>query len=210
MPHIDNFDRLMPLLDFESNDDYYLLELIGRKKDSVEVTHSQDHFGSYYITSKEMLAKVKPEIEALCKLKHCRAYLNPNPKSKKKTAMKLMKNLLGKMENDDYSKLFGAMTSAAGECGAQSGRKLFVIDVDDIKDSDKAVAEVVDLINSCKTTTPPEDWTFEVIPTVSGFHVICSPFDCSDFVKKRETALQNCTAEVKHNSPTLLYISLES
>ena len=200
---IDNFELLKSLVDPQSEDDYWLVELIGRKKDWPDLLKSQQHFGSYFITSQRMLSALEAEIKARCKLNHARAYLYPSPKSKKKTALALMKKLLSEVECDDFTGLFGSMTSASAECSAQRGRKLFVLDCDDLKAPlEEAAREVISLVKTCKTSlSQPREPI--VAPTPNGFHILASPFDTLEF-SREANLLKTCTCEVKHSSPTVL------
>lgn len=198
---------------------YYHIELIGRKKDGIDLDKSQRHYGDYFVTSEEMYSRIFDELVTRCDLLGCRAYINLNPKSKKRTAIVTMQKLLTMVENDDYSRLFAVLTSAAGSTSGLPEQKTFVVDVDLLPVTDMenkphlherlARAEVDDVIAHCKNapTTRPERILAQ-IPTLHGFHLITQPFDISDFNSHKDR-LHVCTAEVKTNSPTLLYANVE-
>ena len=199
---IDNFAQIEELLDFTSEDDYYFLEVIQRKKDFPFETAlpSQWCIKTYAITSKDMLEKVKHQVELLCDHYHARAYINLNKKSKKKTTMILMKECLSMLENESCNKLFSKLDSAAGQCTGDKKTRTFLLDIDS-KD-EKILAWMKDTIKSLSGEVKA------VIPTVNGYHVISTPFNVQEFNKhlglNEET---KSIVEIKHNCPTLLYFN---
>ncbi len=209
MKHQDNFNTIRSLLSFpDTKDIFFHIELIGRKKDNPELTESQKSYGSYFVTSLAMFDAIKDEIVRKCVDKKCRAYINLNPKSKKAVGFTLMHKLMTMAENDDFTNLFSLMTSAAGTVNGVKGSRTFIIDVDDCDNSvTNAVDEVKDIIDKCKRPDMAVSPYVGFVKTASGFHVITTPFDVSDF-NKRKSGLKSCTAEVKTNSPTLLFVSI--
>lgn len=208
--YVDNMiDARDYLLDFQSDDDFYLLEVIRRKKDNFGMDQQELRLGSWYVTSKEMFDEILDEVETLCASKNARAYLNPNPKSKKKTTVRLMKNLFGMIENDNYQKLFGQMTKAASECPTQSGRSKFILDIDGVRtnswDDDKIHDNVcvptIELVKMCTDAYKPP----VIFYTRNGVHIITDPFDVAKFNRLLDENKFNFTVDIKHNCPTLVY-----
>ena len=197
---IDNFKAVREQLQFDSEDDYYFLEILQRKKDFPEEERSsvRDHtvFATYFINSVEKLDRIEKEVKTLCELHNARAYFNPNRKSKKKTAVILMKECLGMVENDDYSKIESRTASAAGQCAGRKEARKFLIDVD-AKDRE-LVIKVLTLIESVNP-----DVLHYILPSVNGYHLITSPFDIRKFNELGGKDLKN--VEIKHNAPTILY-----
>lgn len=197
---IDNWKAVKDLLTFESDDDYYFLEVLQRRKDYPAELQPKvkDHMmlASWFITSKEKLDRVEEEAKALCRLKGARAYLNPSVKSKKRTTVLLMRECLSMMENDDFSKVESKLASAAGQCSGSKDRRMFLVDVD-TKDS-----STLELVLSLIEAVAPEakHWT---MPTVHGYHVVSTPFDVKKFNDLGGRLLKN--VEIKHNCPALLY-----
>ena len=198
---IDNFKKIRDMLTFETSDDYYFLEIIQRRKDFSEDKREgvKDHkvLRTYFISSTEKLDAVEQEVKALCKMHNARAYINPSVKSKKRTTILLMKECLSMIESDEYSKVESRIASAAGQCPGLKGRRKFVVDID-VKDNG-VFMEVLSAIEKSGDAI-----LYDTIPTVNGYHLVTTPFDCMKFSK----SLSEATAKVvciKHNSPTLLY-----
>jgi len=54
---IDNLDKIKPLLNFESEDDFYYLQILQRKKENPELGSNSRVIKNYYIKSVEELEK---------------------------------------------------------------------------------------------------------------------------------------------------------
>ena len=64
---IDNFDEIENLIDIQSPDDVYYLQLIKRRKDNPSLRLVKDEYVKYYlIHSYGELLKLKPEIKYFC------------------------------------------------------------------------------------------------------------------------------------------------
>lgn len=199
---IDNFEQIKSLLEFTSDDDYYFVEIIQRKKDFPFDTDmpSQWCIKSYAVTSTEKFDKLKQQIEMLCDYYHARAYINLNKKSKKKTTVILMKECLSMIENENCNSLFSKLDSAAGQCSGEKSTRTFLLDVDT---KDKGIVNYLeDVIKACNGEVKA------ILPTVNGYHVISSPFNVQDFNKLLDlNEKTKSILEIKHNSPTLLYFN---
>ena len=83
---INNFEQIKKLLEFRSEDDFYFLQILQRKKDhpagKVNGTNNNSRLiKAYFIKSIEHLEFVEPEIIELCKLFQARAGINLNRRS---------------------------------------------------------------------------------------------------------------------------------
>ena len=79
---IDNFDEIENLIDIQSPDDVYYLQLIKRRKDNPSLRLVKDEYVKYYlIHSYDELLKLKPEIKYFCITNNARAYLTANRRS---------------------------------------------------------------------------------------------------------------------------------
>lgn len=76
----DNFDKIIPLLNWRTSDDFYFLQILQRKKDHKEgikvngANNNSRLIKAYYVKSLESLNFYKPKIIELCKLFNARAY----------------------------------------------------------------------------------------------------------------------------------------
>ena len=73
---VDNFDLVSKLMNFNSDDDFYFVEIIKRKKDNPNDAFKYRQFITYYwITSTSQLQSLKQEIIDVCKTNNARAYI---------------------------------------------------------------------------------------------------------------------------------------
>ena len=54
---IDNLEKVLPLLEFESEDDFYYLQILQRKKENPQLGSNSRVIKNYYITSIDYLTK---------------------------------------------------------------------------------------------------------------------------------------------------------
>lgn len=89
---IDNFDKISKILEFNSPDDFYFVQIIKRFKDNPNDNRSigNYHGGAWYIQgfrvhSVDELLSLKPKIIDLCEKNNARAYITVNNRSEKQT-----------------------------------------------------------------------------------------------------------------------------
>lgn len=195
---INNFNLIWKMLDFKSDDDYYFIELIQRRKDFPEGSNvkSQTCVGTYMIKSRDQFENLENEIKLICRMHNARAYINPSRKSLKKTTVLLAEQLFGMIVQGDCHKLNSRLASAAGLCKPESDAKLFVVDLDT---KDNNVFQKVENILASRVDIKA------VVPTVNGVHFITAPFNCMDFHAECLKSKIDPVPEIKHNSPTLLF-----
>ena len=95
--------------------------------------------------------------------------------------------------SENFESMKRLYATACGKSYIHKDKK-FIVDIDNKED----VEQYIGFINfECK---PDELNKVElVIPTVSGFHLICKPFDTSCFLKRFNNI------DIHKNNPTLLY-----
>ena len=59
---VDNLDKILPLLKFESEDDFYYLQILQRKKENPQLGSNSRVIKNYYIKSEEHLINRYNEI----------------------------------------------------------------------------------------------------------------------------------------------------
>ena len=89
---VDNFDKVVKLLTFNTPDDFYFVQIIKRFKDNPNDDKSQGnyHAGGWYlkswrIRSVDELISLKPEIIKWCEDNNARAYITINSRSEQET-----------------------------------------------------------------------------------------------------------------------------
>ena len=189
---VNNLDIIKGLLSFESEDDFYHLQIIKRKKEHPELGSNSHIIKTYYIKSIGHLDKCMGEIIVLCDYHNARACINLNVRSFEKMAFHTLKKVSDIIMNRDYKSVRNAYESVCGSYG--TGRdKRWIIDIDN---NDEELDRQIQLnINNC------EPFGMKIIanlPTKNGHHLICSPFDVRGFGFK--------DIDIHKNNPTILYI----
>lgn len=190
-----NFKLIAELLDFPENniDQFYYVQIIQRKKDGNNVNGNNRTrlIKSYSIKSKESLLKKEEEIKGLCKLNNARAYIHFTKRSEKTVMEKLMVAIPQYYLEGNYHKCISLFDTACGQTRIKSS-STFLIDLDE-----EDLSKEDDVI--CFVRNALDRDILAIIPTASGKHIICSPFNLSEFNKYFPDI------DVQKNNPTLLY-----
>jgi len=191
---INNLEQIKQLLEFKSEDEFYFLQLIQRKKEIAGLGSNNHVVHTYYITSKENLELKFPEIQLLCNFHNARAYINLNKRSFKKLAFKNLQKVADQILNEDYKSVRRAYNSVAGKF-SHDENKSWIIDIDH-----KRMREINDFIVAVDKRNPVGSKYIALIETKNGYHYICKPFNrmfSSDFIYDYE---------IHTNNPTILYV----
>lgn len=199
---INNFEQIKKLLIFASEDDFYHLQILKRKKEHPDLGSNSYVVKTYYISSVEYLEKKKDEIINLCEFHDARACINLNRRSFEKIAFHTMQKVANQLMNRDYRSIRKAYESC---CGANSNEpnKRWIIDVDNVSlDAvvyDKELQRMIDRIAELQKQTGKEPY-LRSIKTKSGFHLISSPFRLDVFCKEYPHI------DIHKDNPTILYV----
>lgn len=193
---VDNLKLILPLLKFESKDDFYYLQILQRKKENPEIGSNSRVIKNYYINSKEYLENHYEEIKKLCEVFNARASIRLNKRSYEKVGFKCMTNLANTMMNREYEFLKASYDRACG-LGHNDSEKKWILDIDQKFEQNK-----FDQFKSylCDNFEPYGNKVLAVIPSKSGFHIITNPFNLEKFKKEQ------LEIEIHKDNPTNLYI----
>ena len=196
---LNNFKQITEFIQFDSEDDFYFLQIIKRKKENPELEANARVIRTYCIRSKEHLSDKMNEIISLCNTNNARAYINLNRRSFHKIALYTLKKITDQIISEDYKAVRNAFESVCGIHG--SGKdKYWIIDVDS-KDDIDAVIEMNNIIYDINKNCLPEgDKLAMVIKTKNGYHLITKPFNVSQWSG-------NGIYDLHKNNPTVLYVS---
>lgn len=201
---IDNFDKILPLLEFPNKgDNFYLVQVLQRKKDhkGTMVGGSNNNsrlIKSYHITSAEKLLIHKDEMIKLADVFNARVGINLNPRSFEKTAFQLLIKVSNQMQNKDFYNIRKSYDSVCGNYHSEMDKR-WLIDID-TKDPD-VISRISDYVASLQAKIENREYKIlEQIETKQGVHLITNPFDLSSFKPMYPDI------EVHKNNPTLLYI----
>jgi len=189
-----NFELIKSLLQFDSDDDFYHLQIIKRKKENPEIGSNSYVVKTYYIRSVSHLEKVADEIFYLCDFANARACINLNRRSFERMAFHALKKVTDQIMNRDFASIRKAYESV---CGAYSNEKTkkWILDIDNFDEEyDRTLQAFISSLE------PKGSKIIANIPTKNGHHLITSPF-ILDLFKERYPEI-----EVHKDNPTILYI----
>lgn len=154
---IDNFDKVARMMEFNSNDDFYFVQIVKRYKDNPNDDRTQGnyHAGGWYpykgyrIHSSDELLNLKPEIIKLCHQSNARAYITINNRSAKETDAQIIKVKKMYAPSDPRHQNADDIVPSQAKHGRNwKGKRLkFFIDVD--TNNKKIWNEVHNIINMC-------------------------------------------------------------
>lgn len=199
---IDNFDQISKLLSFESDDEFYFVQILQRKKDNPDGKFGSNNSSRlikvYYIKSVDHLISHKEEIITLCRVFNARAGINLNKRSFYKTAFNTLRGIAEQMHNREYTKIHRAWNTACGIHNSVSD-KIWILDFDYVPTNPDWYIDIKDILFGLPPVGVSKILAF--IPSKSGVHVITTGFDTREFAKLYPDI------EIHKNNPTNLYIS---
>lgn len=197
---IDVLDKVLPLLEFDSDDCYYYLQILQRRKDNPDIVKNTVTIKDYYIRNKQYLLDRYPEIKKLCEFFNARASLRLNKRSFRKTALRTMQNITAHLMQDDYASAKQAYSKAAGQCHDDKNKKwLLDLDTEDMNgiDLDYGARQLAKVIAEL---SPVGDKMILELPTKNGLHLITRPFNL------QELPNVGFTFDIHKDNPINLYI----
>jgi hypothetical protein len=192
---IDNLELIKPLLNFDNEDDFYMLYIFKRKKDQPEGERDNHQsvrtIRSYCIKSIEQLEKRYDEIKMLCEVFKARAYIHVQKQNHKDVALDMLVGLAQRIKSGQHQQQ-NLFDSVVGQM--KTYEKRWIVDID-TKDED-TILNIRYAINMCK----PEGLKIHrSIPTKNGVHLITDRFDVMEFSE------QYPDIDIQKKNPTLLY-----
>jgi hypothetical protein len=196
---VDNIEIIKPLLNFDSPDDFYYLQILQRKKENPQLGSNSRVIKNYYISSVSYLEGKYEEIKQLCNHFNARASIRLNRRNYESVALKAMVNMANSMHNKEYSFIKKSYDRAVGQGNSEpKTSRTWILDVDgDFSDKERRM-----VINFIRGTAPYNPKEVAIIPSKSGLHIVVNPFDLRDF------KVEYPEIEVHKNNPTNLYIPI--
>jgi len=197
---INNLEQIKQLLIYDSDDDFYHLQIIKRKKEHPELGSNSYIVKTYYITSNGYLNSKFEEIKNLCDFHNARAYINLNRRSFEKLAFHNLKKVTDCIINKDYKAVRKSYESVCGSYMNEINKK-WIIDVD--TDDFNQVLWFAEKTRNVHPN-PGDSKVITYIQTKNGWHVITKPFEISTYDEIcKNNILKVC---IHKNNPTLIYI----
>ena len=193
---INNLGKIKTLLSFNSEDDFYHLQIIKRKKEHPGLGSNSMVIKTYYIKSIEHLEKVISEIICICNFHNARGCINLNKRNFEKIAFHTLRKITDQIMNKDFSSVKDAYNSVCGIYSNESEKK-WIIDVDRKDNYSHGLWIATKLVN-----LEPNSGIEKVIcilDTKNGYHLITKPFNISE-------SKPFLTEEIHKDNHTILYI----
>lgn len=198
---INNLELIKPLLNFEDEDDFYMLYIFKRKKDQPEGERDNHQsvrtIRSYCIASIEQLERRYDEIIQLCEMFKARAYIHVQKQSHKDVSLDMLVDLAQRIKSGQHRQQ-NLFDSIVGQM--KTLEKRWIVDID-TKD-EPALLKVMIAINAVKPHNG-EPKIIKIIPTKNGYHLITERFDVMEFNKYM--SLEGDVPDIQKKNPTLLY-----
>lgn len=192
---INNINLIKSLLNFEDEDDFYMLYIFKRKKDQPEEEKDNHQsvrtIRSYCISSIEQLDKKYNEIKMLCEVFKARAYIHVQKQNHKDVSLDMLVDLAQRIKSGQHRQQ-NLFDSIVGQM--KTLEKRWIIDIDTISLYD--CKPIMDFIDTLK---PVGHKTEMIIPTKNGYHLITGKFDVMKFKEKYPDV------DIQKKNPTLLY-----
>lgn len=200
MNTVDNFEQIRELLKFESNDDFYFVELLQRKKDNPNFGSNNRLIKYYLIDSIDYFNKVENEIKTISDATGARVYINLNRRSFKNISLQSMRLIAQYVADNNHKAIINIIPSCCGKYRSEPN-PTWILDVDyNDKDFPYNNREVNEAILFAERECEPIGEKYKtVIPTLNGVHIIIKPFNLKKFSEKYPGIT------VHKNNPTLLY-----
>ncbi len=191
---IDNFEQIKKLLVFETENDFYHLQIIKRKKEHPELSSNSYIVKTYYIKKLEELDFYKGEIKCLCDYHNARGCINLNRRNFERLAFQTLNKVSEQIMNKDFKSVRKAYQSTCGKYSYETNKK-WILDIDH-----KNRREINDILRFVENIEPIQQRYISLIETKNGFHLITTPFNLISFKIKYPDI------EVHKDNPTILYI----
>lgn len=189
---IDNFEQIQGLMSFDTEDEFYFVQILKRKKENPELGSNSYLVNTYFITGLEQLKRLKGEIILLAAFHNARVYIHLTKRSFEQTAFQMIIKVVNQTMEKDFKFVKNAFNSVCGTYA--KGAKNWVVDIDE---KGRLTNEVLRTIDKCQ---PEGDKLIAIIETRNGFHLITKPFNRNEFSQVHPDV------DIQTNNPTILYI----
>lgn len=187
---INNLTKCYSLLNFESDDDYYKIFIIKRRKENPEMEKGSTNIITYYIDSKKSFIELKDQIISIAEAFNARVYFKVNKRSKEKSAYEALQYSIKQIEYKNYFKVKDSYRKSDNHSNEKNKR--WIIDIDE-----KNISLVNEIINYIKILLPEGNQIIDVLDTINGYHIITNGFNENEFNYKN--------IEIKKDDMTLMY-----
>lgn len=200
MNKIDNFDSIRKLLIFDSEDDFYQIQIVKRRKENPGLKNNAKVVKEYYVSSLEYFDEIREDVAGIAKATRSRAYINLNVRSFRRAAFSTMERIVKYIESEDYFSVRNIYTRSASSRTSRKNMR-WIIDFD--KDEFTIYHEFLEKAEQFQyRLTNNNIEVLSIVYTPNGLHFIVKPFDRKKFGEKYPSFE---LSSIKKNSPTVLF-----
>ncbi len=190
----DNYELIAPLLRFESEDDFYYIQILQRHKEHEGLTKNSNAVKEYYVGSLEYLESRYAQMKDIATVTNGRVTIRLNRRSWKQCAFRSLEKIAGQCAAQDFISVRKYYSRVCGVYNNETVKR-WVVDLDG-----EQVHLSQDIIEFIDTLRPEGKKLIAKIPSKSGRHLITSPFDIQEFNKYYSGI------EIHKDNPTNLFI----
>lgn len=198
---VNNFDMILPFLEWNNKNEFYFLQIIQRKKDGNDTGRGNNGartIKTYYIFNQDDLIRRKNKIIELCESNNARAYIHLNRRNALSCCITAAQEYLKLIKEDNCFQGVRIWDHVCGMERDTNYQKLWLLDIDS-KDADY-IWKVLNVMFECRG----EPKVKLHIPTLHGYHIITTGFDCNQFQQLLKISELD-TVDIHKDNPTLLY-----
>ena len=173
-------ELIKPMMIFRSEDDFFHLQIIKRKKENPDLGSNSIVLKTHYITSVEQLDKLMPEMIRLATAENGRIMMNLNRRSFEKIAFQMLRKVSEQIFNKDFKSVRKSYENVCGKYGNEPEKK-WIIDIDNGEPDVEFDMKVQKYINALE---PVGMKILINLPTKNGNHLITKPFRLDTFKKE--------------------------
>lgn len=198
-----NFDLILPMLDFSQEGTFYYIQLMRRKKDNPDAK-SVKVIKDMYVDNLEYLQEREQSIIEMCDFFNARAYIRLNRRSYEDVAFQLNVDLAKALQSNQHKHVSRLFSKACGRTHVEPN-KIWIIDMDheDFPNRESfghGVSDVQTVITELQTEIQNREYKIlGNIPTPNGCHILTNPFNVKKFKE------QFPEIDIHKDNPTILY-----
>ncbi len=180
MDHVDNISQFRSYIQtrLTSPGDFFQILFMVRTKDGHQKT---EVIGFKYLYSVKDLDDNIEYIKDKCAKRNARCYIKVNKRNDEVVSANLVRYVVDKHLRKEYHLLPSAYSHSVAVSPAP-GDRLFIVDIDDVKQYESVVKELQRIRDINKMS--PQEGDFITVKTRNGVHLLVPPFHISEFNKK--------------------------
>jgi len=177
---IDNFEQIKGLMKFESEDEFYFVQILQRTKENPNLGKNNNLIRTYNVYSLDYLEKKKEEMISIANALNARIYIHLNRRSFKMLAFEMLEDITHQMKSGQFQTISHSYDSICGKHHSEKD-KTWVIDIDGQELEETNLTQLKKDVNCFIEPYNNRGKIIAQIPTKNGIHIISTPFNSQKF-----------------------------